>query len=1670
MTNNNPNIIDITQISEVSNANKLNITGISNFTQITNINNIPNNNNLSQNQNQSGVNINQLDINKNYSECESTLEFFIISLSRNLKINPNQAVALLSNNRKYLLRLFYKGIQNDFSLVLNWLKDINKNLQFLQSLMINSTEQKNVSMTFSTLSVGLYSTNIDCVRITNTILSKLAIEIGTDWDWFYSEGYLCYIFSLEKNGMIKNKLLNGFSLHIKEHEDDIIKLFKEKYLNEEDDTGYKDIGNFIFNLLPILGDNLEDKDKKFQNGIINLIVELIENNNGKIKDIPFLITMATQAWVYYPDYFSKNKNIKNSVLNLMKENIRTLGSINNKYENLNINVASSISNLFFLLNNLGKIKNEDGPLIYKTLVFLFIEEYDDEFKREFMLDNFSNFFLLNLKFPIDIFISPYFKQIKRVKNISMSDFNFIAVIIGHPRFNSEHALDLLDFILDISVSNLIFSKSANMLLNLIFSMKLLIKNKSVFEQAQTIFKDYIIQMLTLYITNLKSNVIDNTILEVPYDILLEGFGNVNQEIESTLINTIDQYRSIKGKNSKPLLGLLWFYKSHDDVLLRLEEKYTVKPKKIQTNKNNNGTKNEKTVLKPINKNKFNNINKKNEDDDINNVLKKSIDLALKKMKGEKEEKMKIKKEKLKQLEQKRLKELKLKKNLEKELAKKNEAFNTKKQRADTFIDEANFSQMNLIQEEGSVISQINNTFIRRPLSKTKLNTLMNYNNNNKYTFIVNINEEESREEKGIEALNIKYKSKIKNLVRILTDDSGNITKASILRYFRNKKINNSDLTLDELSLCVRQTFSANINLFDENQFKKLLVTISYLVMSKRRNNYSLYEAYYNFLKIIIDDLDVNINWKYKKYINILKFLKNNLDVKTGEIDVLLPPGFKIVQKTEIIQKSKIPKPMLKNFTESYVICISLVNEFLSNILNSEGVLEKYLKVKKLYDIEIELSMVHPWTESVMIAYSLLPKNLEKFGIEAADALENGLKKYDWGTGETKMGNYEKEKLKKEHNNKLIEQKKEDIRKKRGKEIKSKVEQYKKEKEEKERIKKELEEKKKEEEQKAFHDMLKERKKINKKKKEEINKFKAKKEEEKKEKIIEQQNKEKEEEKIHKEEQTKFLIQQNKKMKEQFKQMKQQKDDYIKKKQESLPENQKIPKNKINYFKEEKNYIDFDRNLISKIQTLMNSTNNISNYIKIYDLHLKLIFEIYHKVGQNKITSINRNIDDSLYINEYKEFLTNFGLLNILITKDQMNFIYNRLTRKTDIKENNNEKNSDEQKQYLTFNDFRMSLLLLTIMTHLNNKDMKITEDDYNNILTVEKIEELFEYLGLKIPYIRKDLEALINSRRGMSAKDFFVWQQTQKKEYYDKFKGIQRKENNRKNSLIPHSREKKERPKSSVKLSIKKNEKTKNSVNDNIKLKRVGSKDCIDEYNNINRKKIYKTDKNDINSLLIQNKENNSMKKNKILVKKNSFKINSNTINKNGSPNKKKEKIVDNSDKKININTTKKNIEKNKKKEEIKNKNQDIKNNKKPEINIKKLKKPNNKDKPENKIEEKNIVKENLNIAKNEIENNEIKSNENSNIKTKDTNLVEDIPKNIENNTENKSDIINKDDKNNIKDNKIMDNSDVSIVYDSSIKKDNENNDSNKKENQSKGYNMKIKTADGKEEDWNIQE
>lgn len=63
------------------------------------------------------------DINdaKDLSEAETTLEFILVGLSKNLGIKPKQAAGLLSNNHKYLIHIAVKGMKgSDYSKMQAW--------------------------------------------------------------------------------------------------------------------------------------------------------------------------------------------------------------------------------------------------------------------------------------------------------------------------------------------------------------------------------------------------------------------------------------------------------------------------------------------------------------------------------------------------------------------------------------------------------------------------------------------------------------------------------------------------------------------------------------------------------------------------------------------------------------------------------------------------------------------------------------------------------------------------------------------------------------------------------------------------------------------------------------------------------------------------------------------------------------------------------------------------------------------------------------------------------------------------------------------------------------------------------------------------------------------------------------------------------------------------------------------------------------------------------------------------------------------------------------------------------------------------------------------------------------------------------------------------------------
>jgi hypothetical protein len=103
------------------------------------------------------LDLNTLTEDKKLENSESPLEFFILTLSKNLEMKPRQSVALLSNNRKYLIKIANRGIKGNYSKMINWYQDVVYNYHNLISI-INSSQMKDAkSMTYAVLSVGLYS-------------------------------------------------------------------------------------------------------------------------------------------------------------------------------------------------------------------------------------------------------------------------------------------------------------------------------------------------------------------------------------------------------------------------------------------------------------------------------------------------------------------------------------------------------------------------------------------------------------------------------------------------------------------------------------------------------------------------------------------------------------------------------------------------------------------------------------------------------------------------------------------------------------------------------------------------------------------------------------------------------------------------------------------------------------------------------------------------------------------------------------------------------------------------------------------------------------------------------------------------------------------------------------------------------------------------------------------------------------------------------------------------------------------------------------------------------------------------------------------------------------------------------------------------------------------------
>ena len=168
---------------------------------------------------------------------------------------------------------------------------------------------------------------------------------------------------------------------------------------------------------------------------------------------------------------------------------------------------------------------------------------------------------------------------------------------------------------------------------------------------------------------------------------------------------------------------------------------------------------------------------------------------------------------------------------------------------------------------------------------------------------------------------------------------------------------------------------------------------------------------------------------------------------------------------------------------------------------------------------------------------------------------------------------------------------------------------------------------------------------------------------------------------------------------------------------------------------------------------MISKKEIKDTIDNYNNHLKLIYDIYSKISYNKISFYSKEV---IKIEEFKQFLINFTVLGVIISTEQMIWIFNNIS-KVQQKERNN-------MMYFDFDDFKLSLCYLTIFCQFGNKEKKIFPKDMDK-LNPENIEYFFmNILSLKMPFNKIEIEKFINERRSLTIKNLISIQNKLKKE------------------------------------------------------------------------------------------------------------------------------------------------------------------------------------------------------------------------------------------------------------------------------------------------------------------
>ena len=400
---------------------------------------------------------------KPLNQTRSVLEFIIIALCKSMGLTPKQSTALLSDNKKYLAHILIKGLaKKNFEPVLDFYNQVLAEMDyFVKLIQINSIAyanqvSKNIELSLSTFKFGLQSKNTEVVAKTGSLLSKLANElieinlISAAWDWFVNPngGLEACIICLNKHDDCVNvvvSLLNSFGkFHLYE-------LFTNhlKYFLTSDSSYF----TFVTAILPMFSNITTFNDEFIKGNLKQFFMDYINevsrspNATEKIKSALLL----GEIWIRYSIYIDTSE-----------ENYQFLAIFKVLYKDAHHLVqVTALAQMFRILFAFAEQRNTFVGVIYKAIIFTFVEFHEDVAIRDFILSNFTYCFRKILSIPVGIFVEPYIRQISlsigKTYSFNFNDIRIIEAIAYHPRFNVKEAIYMLDLLgkiyLDVGKDN-----------------------------------------------------------------------------------------------------------------------------------------------------------------------------------------------------------------------------------------------------------------------------------------------------------------------------------------------------------------------------------------------------------------------------------------------------------------------------------------------------------------------------------------------------------------------------------------------------------------------------------------------------------------------------------------------------------------------------------------------------------------------------------------------------------------------------------------------------------------------------------------------------------------------------------------------------------------------------------------------------------------------------------------------------------------------------------------------------------------------------------------------------------------------------------------------------------------------------------------------------------------